>query len=287
MSRLKLFGEPPGAGSGSVSDHAALTNLDYAHSGHTGFVPSQGEALIDILRLSQNLIRDSDGNDRITLSTASPHITLANDVKVGGRLGLGADPESHTGFVCNPSISGDQNLKVIAVSPSLALTGGSRAIYALQGQALANIYSGATAIEMAGLYFTALAANAGTAQKLYALWARAGLQGYSGPAPQIWGALIRSPMLMFSTYPSAVVGVEIQDMGYYPGATHNAIGLRIGDQTAVTGNKYLVEAGPTTPYLRLLGGGDPPADKSNLYLKFGSTLYRVVKTGTSMTLEAA
>ena len=47
------------------------------------------------------------------------------------------------------------------------------------------------------------------------------------------------------------------------------------------------ELGPTTPYLRLLGGADPPTDKSNLYLKFGSTLYRVVKSGSYMTLEAA
>jgi len=285
MSRLKLFGE--GQPEGGTTDHSALANLGYAQSGHTGFVPSQGVALIDILRLNQNVIRDSGGNDRITLSTASPHLTLSDEVRIGTRFGLGADPTTYTGFVCSPSISGDQNLKVITMNPSLALTGSARSIHALEGQAIANIYSGATAIEMAGLYFTALAANAGTAQRLYALWARAGLQSYSGPAPQIWGAMIRSPMLMFSTYPTDAIGLAIEDMGYYSGATHNAIGLKIGDQTAVTGNKYLIEAGPSTPYLRLVGGGDPPANKSNLYLKFGSTLYRVVKSGNYMTLEAA
>ena len=284
MGRLKLLSEQEGGG---TDDHSVLSNLDYAQSGHSGFVPSQGEALIDILRLNQNVIRDSGGNDRITLSTASPHITLANEVKVGARLGLGAAPETYTGFVCSPSISGSQNLKVIDMSPSLALTGGSRTIHALKGQAIANIYSGATAMEMAGLYFTALAANAGTVQRLYGVWARVGLQSYSGPAPQIWGLMIRRPMLMFSTYPSNAVGVEIEDMGYYPSGTHNAIGLKIDDQTAVTGNKYLIEAGPSTPYLRLGGGDDPPANKSNLYLKFGSTLYRVVKSGSYMTLEAA
>ena len=284
MGRLKLFGEPEGGG---TDDHSALSNLDYAQSGHSGFVPSQGVALIDILRLNQNVIQDSGGNDRITLSTASPHITLANEVKLGTRFGLGADPQTYTGFVCNPSISGDQNLKVIAMSPSLTLTGGSRGVYGLQGQAVANLYSEATATEMAGLYFTALAANAGTAQKLYALWARIGLQLYSGSAPQVWTAMFRQPMFLISTYPSQVVGVEIQNMGGYSGTSYDAIGLRIDDQTVVTGNKYLIEAGPSTPYLRLLGGGDPPADKSNLYLKFGSTLYRVVKSGNYVTLEAA
>ncbi len=284
MGRLKLIGEQEGGG---TDDHSALSNLDYAQSGHTGFVPSQGEALIDILRLNQNVIRDSGGNDRITLSTASPHITLANEVKVGARLGLGAAPSPTIGFVCNPTIQAQGTMSVMTMNPSLALTGSSGSIYALQGQASANIYSGASALEMAGLYFTALAANAGTLGKLFGVWVRVGLVTYSGPAPQLWGELIRTPMLLFSTYPSDVVGLEIEDMGEWSGSPHNAIGLKIGDQTVVTGNKYLIEAGPTTPYLRLVGGGDPPADKSNLYLKFGSTLYRVVKSGSYMTLEAA
>jgi hypothetical protein len=284
MSRLKLFGE--GQPEGGTTDHSALANLGYAQSGHTGFVPSQGVALIDILRLNQNVIQDSGGNDRVTLSTASPHITLADEVRVGSRLGLGAAPSAATGFVCSPNIQTDSNIAVLNMTPYISLTGGSRTIRALLGQAVANVESGATATNIAGLYFTALAGNAGTVQTLYAIWARCGLQAYSGPSPNIWGALIRSPMLMFSTYPTNAIGIAIEDMGYYSGATHNAIGLKIHDQTAVTGNKYLIEAGPDTPYLRLLGG-DPPANKSNLYLKFGSTLYRVVKVGDFMTLEAA
>ncbi|MGQ9573429.1 MAG: hypothetical protein ACUVV3_09690 [Dehalococcoidia bacterium] len=284
MTRLRLFGEPEGGG---TDDHSALANLDYAHAGHSGFVPSQGEALVDILRLNQNRIRDSGGNDRITLSAVSPHITLASDVQVGGRLGLGAPPSAGIGFVCNPTIQTDQDIKIIAMNPSLGLTGSTRTIYAVQGQAVASVYSGATALEMAGLYFTALASGSGTAQKLYAVWARAGLQSYSGPAPQMWGALFRSPLLFFSTYPSDVVGVEIEDMGYYSASSHNATGLKIADQTAVSGTKYLIEAGPSTPYLRLVGGSDPPNNKSNLYLKFGTTLYRLVKSGSYVTLEAA
>jgi hypothetical protein len=285
MGRLKLFGEPEGGG---TDDHSALSNLDYAHSGHSGFVPSQGVALIDILRLNQNVIRDSGGNDRITLSTASPHITLTNEVKVGTRLGLGAAPAPTTGLLCNPTISANnQNIAVIGMNPSLGLTGGTGLIFGLQGQALANVYSGATASLMAGLYFTTLAANVGTVQALYAIWARAGLMSYSGPAPSIWGMLIVRPWLYFSTAPTACVGVEIENQGTASSGSHNAIGLKIADQTGTSGNKYILDLGPATPYLRLLGGGDAPADKSNLYLKFGSTLYRVVKSGNYMTLEAA
>jgi hypothetical protein len=284
MSRLKLFGEREG---GAAGDHSALSNLDYPHSGHTGFVPSQGEALIDILRLSQNLIRDSDGNDRITLSTASPHLTLSDEVRIGTRLGVGADPQPDVGLRVAPSMEKSGNITVLGCNPTVRMTGGAGNIYAMQGQATGIVYSGATAILMAGLYYTAVGSSAGTIQQLYGLWVRTGLQLYTGSAPTLWGAKLRSPLLLFSTHPSAVYGMEIDDQGYYAGATHNAIGLKINDQTAVTGNKYLVEAGPTTPYLRLIGGGDPPADKSNLYLKFGGTLYRVVKSGNYMTLEVA
>jgi hypothetical protein len=285
MSRLKLFGE--GQPGGGTTDHSALANLGYAQSGHTGFVPSQGEALIEILRLTQNTIRDSGGNDRITLSPTSPHITLADQVQVGTRLGLGAAPSPNTGFLCSPSIQANSTIRLIHCNPDLVLTAGSGAIYSILGMVAAQVYAGAIAPTMAGLYFTAYAAGDGTVQKLYGVWARCGLQAYEGPAPQMWGAFIERPWLLAATYPSDVVGMEIQDMGFYPSSSHNAIGLKIADQTAVTGNKYLVEAGPSTPYLRLLGGGNPPADKSNLYLKFGSTLYRVIKSGNYMALEAA
>jgi len=284
MGRLKLFGEPEGDG---TNDHSALSNLGYAQSGHSGFVPSQGEALIDILRLNQNVIRDSGGTDRITLSTASPHLTLSDEVRIGTRLGVGADPQMDVGLRVAPTMERSGNITVLGCNPTVRMTGGIGNIYAIQGMSTALVYSGASASMIAGLYYTAAGSSAGTIASIYALWVRAGLSQYTGPAPTLWAGKFRSPMLFFSTYPTTVYGIEIDDQGYYAAGTHNAIGLKIGDQTAVTGNKYLIEAGPSTPYLRLVGGGDPPADKSNLYLKFGSTLYRVVKTGTSMTLEAA
>lgn len=256
MGTLKLFGEPPGAGSGSVSDHAALTNLDYAHSGHSGFVPSQGQAIVDTLRVNE-------------------------------RLALGVDPSPSTGFACRPTISAAADMKAMDLTPSITLESGTRQIWALTGQANANISPGATVSLMSGLDFVALAAGAGRMQLMYGIRIRAGLFVYTGDAPTIWGQLIRSPMLLMSTFPSRVIGLDIENMCGISETAYEAIGLRIADQTITTGNKFLIEAGPATPYLRLTGGGNPPENKSNLYLKFGSTLYRVVKTGTSMTLEAA
>jgi hypothetical protein len=57
-------------------------------------------------------------------------------------------------------------------------------------------------------------------------------------------------------------------------ATVTAYGLHIEDMTP-TGSAYLLEIGPATPYLRLVGKADPATGESNLYLKIGSALQKV------------
>jgi len=279
MGRLKLFGEPEGGG---TNDHSALSNLGYAQSGHTGFVPSQGEALIDILRLNQNLIRDSQGNNRLQLATASPHVTITGDLDVSGR-----------GWFGTHRFSGVAALAVadsISASPAAAVfadvigTGGAG-----DAQLTAGVYGGATAggtpafALVFGLYFAATHDTPSLCGQLAGVYMTLG-SGASGTGSLQAARGIHIPAASWSgSKPTTVCGIDIDQQG--GSGTGTAYGLRIRDQTAST--VRLLELGPTTPYLRLLGGGDPPADKSNLYLKFGSTLYRVVKTGTSMTLEAA
>ena len=279
MGRLKLFGEPEGGG---TDDHSALSNLGYAQSGHTGFVPSQGEALIDILRLNQNIIRDSDGNDRITLSSASPHVALTGDLDVSqhGAFGGGASPVSYR--VLN--IVG-----TLSTHPAVALYGviyGNRAsgpqfTYGLAGGAVGQGTPSASFVY--GLYFYAKHDTSSTCGQLGGIL----IQQQSGAGGS--GSLLAARGLYISSSywggskPTNVYGVDIEDQG--GSGVGTAYGLHIVDQTAAT--VRLLELGPSTPYLRLLGGGDPPANKSNLYLKFGSTLYRVVKSGNYMTLQAA
>jgi hypothetical protein len=292
------------AGGGGVSDHGLLSGLlDDDHSQYALLAGrSGGQTLIGglaasehltlrstahptagyvrayhDLQLNTNILRDSAATNRLQLAAASPHVYLRNEVCIGTRLGLGAAPDPNTGILCNPAISANNaNIAVIGMNPSLGLTGGTGLIFGLQGQALANVYSGATASLMAGLYFTALAANVGTVQALYAIWARAGVMSYSGPAPSIWGLLIVNPWLYFSTVPTACVGVEIQNQGRDAGSsTYNAIGLKIADQTGTTGDKYILELGPATPYLRLVGGAAPAANQTNLFLNEGGNLRQV------------
>jgi hypothetical protein len=278
MDRLKLFGEPEGGG---TNDHSALSNLGYAQSGHTGFVPSQGEALIEILRLTQNIIRDSGGNNRITLSPTSPHVALAGDLRVS----------QHAAFA-DATPYADRLVSVIgtlSTHPAIGvynLVYGNRAAgpqftYGLSGAAIGQGTPSASYVY--GLYFYAQHNTPSPCSQLggILIQQQSGASG-TGVLSAVRGLYVAAAFWGGSK-PTSVFGIDIENQGGSGAGT--AYGLRILDQTAAT--VRLLELGPTTPYLRLVGGADPPADKSNLYLKFGSTLYRVVKTGSSVTLEAA
>jgi len=279
MGRLKLFGEPEGDG---TNDHSALSNLGYAQSGHTGFVPSQGEALIEILRLTQNIIRDSEGTNRLTFAPTSPHITLAGDLRVTQNARFGAETSPYTAIV---SAVGSLDTQIASALYGLMRgTGGAD-----NNQVTAGLYGGAVAegtpvaAFVFGLYFSALHATPSLCGQLAGIYVTMGSYAAGTGALTIARGLHIAAAGWAGSKPTTVCGIDVEQQGGSGAGT--AYGLRMADQTAAT--VRLLELGPATPYLRLLGGGNPPADKSNLYLKFGSTLYRVVKTGTSMTLEAA
>ncbi len=272
MGRLRLFGQPEGNG-GGATDHAALSNLGYVQSGHSGFVPSQGEALIDILRLNQNLIRDSGGNDRITLSPGTPHVTLSGDVKVLGTIGVaGTSPIPTVGISITPTPPPEVSGWIgIAGNPSIRIPSGS-------------VIGG-----IKGLDFTCGINQGGggaVLPYLEGIRTRIAAMFYTGTITNSRGLHISFPFLLGGA-PSMPTWEAIYIAPCSKNQIVDAYGLHIADITNNSGFTRLLELGPATPYLRLLGGDDPPANKSNLYLKFGSTLYRVVKSGSYMTLEAA
>ena len=253
MGRLRLFGEPEGGG---TDDHSALSNLDYAHSGHSGFVPSQGEALVEILRVTS-------------------HMAVA------------CLPAADVFLRVEPS---GQNLanKTLAKVQAMSATMGSGTFRALTGTVPVSIGSGAAANLRALEFAVAAAAGGGGATAdMRCMYNQLQVIAFSGSVLQMVNYWLRQPV-MFGGSPSVslVRGIYIENQGGYS-AISDVESLKIEDITSNTGHKYLIEAGPSTPYLRLVGGGDPPANKSNLYLKFGSTLYRVVKSGDYMTLETA
>jgi len=246
-----------------------LTLQSTAHAAR-GYVRSQ-----DDLQLLSGILRDPSNNPSITVQAATPNVALAGHTRLGDTAAIGVNPATGVGLKVAPPLSGASNLFVIAGDPTLALTGGTWGCYGFKSQATALVSAGATASEVAGLYFTAVCGGSGNANAAYAAWVRAGVAFYGGSAFPMWGLKVRSPLLMFSTYPTSCYGVDIDDQGSYGAGTHNAIGLRIANQTATSGLKYLIEAGPATPYLRLVGGAAPGVGLSNLWVNFNGILKQI------------
>lgn len=224
-------------------------------------------------------IRSPMARERINLADASPHVTMIGEVRMGDKVGIGTAPWQYTGMKISPTLAGAQDMKLIDASPTMTLTTGSAAAYGLKAQATVSVLSAATLIAGYGLYFTAFAAGAGDVTALYAAWVKAGLMFYSGDPPDLWGLAVKSPLVMTATHPDNVYGIEIEDQGKQASSTWDAIGLKIADQTVTSGLKYLIEAGPVTPYLRLVGGANPAANESNLLLKLGATLKQITEYG--------
>ena len=64
--------EQPGGGSGGTTDHAALTNLDYAHAAHTGFEPT-----LPLTTEGDILYEDPTGRQRLPGNTVTAQKFLA------------------------------------------------------------------------------------------------------------------------------------------------------------------------------------------------------------------
>lgn len=127
-----------------------------------------------------------------------------------------------------------------------------------------------------GLLFTAAQHGSGTLNWLHGL--RVEMHSYSGA-----GAIASSAGLeVYGWYegpvPATFYGLHIYGINQ---TVNTVYGVRVEDFTGTM--IRLLEIGPSTPYLRLVGGGDPGANLTNLYLKEASTLRRVQwKAGNSL-----
>jgi hypothetical protein len=65
----------------------------------------------------------------------------------------------------------------------------------------------------------------------------------------------------------------------------DAYGLDLADFTNNTGVTYLLNLGPSTPYMRLVGGSDPAGTDTNLFLKVGANLMQVYSDGGTLKVK--
>ncbi len=305
MGQLRLLGEPPAS-----DNHAALANLAFHQTGHTGFVAAGGLAggqtiiggtaagenlslqstahaargavqVIDALRLVSGLMQDSGGNPRVALATASPHLTLTGDLQIAAAAPA-TDSMAHVGFApAAPDPNTWLNLsaslgarsgtwKGINLSPTLT----GIAPYPAALQALlgqATIVIPTGATGlMQGLQFTAFAGGQGTVSEMEAVWARLASVSGSTCTINLAATFYARSPLWWGAKPAANYGLYVEPNGA-AGIT-NAVGALI-DAPANASNNYTIWAGAPitgTPRLRL-DAGTPAIRQTMLYLAEGTT----------------
>ncbi|MGD0205894.1 MAG: hypothetical protein ABSB57_05610 [Dehalococcoidia bacterium] len=259
MSRLKLFGEPQGGG---TDDHSALTNLDYAKAGHTGFLSlgtPQTVTAEKIIDSAVGLRFGHAGGPLLQSAASGDDLALTGDLAISGSIGL---PNLVAGRVVN--LQKTVSVGVIPCGIAIILTADANGPIGVYGGAT---YTGSGANRSAkGLDFQATSNTSAAMNQLTGLNMQVNMQS-SGNVGTVCGGVIQKSY-SGTGRPTTSKGLYIGDFGSSGAAT--AIGLHIYDQAGAA-NNYLIEAGPAAPYLRLLGGASPGPNQTNLYLAEGAT----------------
>ena len=278
-------------GGAAPGEHLTLQSTAHAARGH---VRAQ-----DDLQLLSNIIRDAAGVERLKLATASPHLTLTGDALIKqsraaigpGATAIGSDAAvlaKGTAGVGQAGLKIEQGLTLtVPATESWGL--GGTVNYGLNASLVAGLYFQAYWTGSPGQILTDLAAisafwyNAGytgsTLTNAKGLWIkRPGALGGRIRPTNAYGVYVDPLMSVVGTgNPTLIEAIHVDDPSGPLGTPATVVGLKINDIGAGT-NRYLLELGPATPYLRLVGGAAPGANLTNLYLSEGAapaTLRRV------------
>ena len=309
---LTIQGALPSGGGGGVTSPPALTSLDYASAGHTGFeTPTGAQAKVDThaaaadphtvygalaqaetwaalqtfgagLRLSSGqAIQNSAGVDRIRLAITSQHITLIGDANVDGNLKVGTGPFGNfAAYNTNPSTG------IVNIGGNTVFTPATASVTGLQCQVVAAPTSGApNVIAVAG--FAKISGGSGaTISNLIGLqyYAQAG-----GALPHTNVKCIEAKVQVasFTGTLTSAMGIDIpapQIVGGTPTVT-TMYGLRVNDQGhSSIGTVYGVyianiTAGTTRRLLEVLGLTGP-----NLRVEAGDPTSPGASKGRSQVL---
>lgn len=254
-------------GQSLIGGLAASENLTLQSTAHAtrGYVRAQ-----DDLQLLSDIIRDSGGNARLTLDTSSPHLLTAGDVQIPGYVALGNGASPYIGRLVNITGTLDtQGANALNATVYGNRSAASQITYGLLGGAFQQ---GTPSYSLLyGLYFLAQQQSSSPCLQMAGqLVAVASTAAGSGAITQAFGYYLATAGWGGSK-PATVAAYYALDQGGV--GVGLAYGLDIVDQTATT--VRLLELGPTVPYLRLLGGANPPANQTNLYLKEQATLRQV------------
>lgn len=236
-------------------------------------------------------VKDSGGTARYTPATASPHNTLSGDVRIDGHAAIDSAPKTNpdTKLNISPTPGGATNWRGINIVPTVTLTGSTTSTTGVFGSAVINIPSASSGHVVRGLDFVAApsASGAGCAVSIaeacsarpFAFSIGSGkalaVTDFAGfaTAPCEGFTVIFGTLAITSLYGLNVKGATLSNANI---TITTAYGVHIGDFTGSSfANVHLLEVGPSTPYLRVVGGGNPGAGLTNLYLNENGTLRRV------------
>ena len=239
---------------------AASENLTLQSTAHA----TRGRVRVqDYLQLLTNRIYDSGNNRRILLATTSPHIALYGDLDVSGKAEIGPYPYT-TGYVLVNAGGWS------ALGEAYAFYGHMTGVAATGSQITVGLLGNAwgsgtpTLAYTYGLYFWVIHDSPATTEMGAIITRLESGDSGSGPITIARGVYLPDAAWAGSK-PITLVAFDVGDQGIGAGGT--AYGLRIADQTATT--VRLLELGPVTPYLRLVGGAPPAANCTHLWLAEG------------------
>lgn len=265
----------------AASEHLTLQSTAHATR---GYVRAQ-----DDLQLLSNVLRDAAGANRLQLGAASPHLSLTGDAKISGRVGVYGDVSSAALLSVSPDSVDLTNQSLISAVPSACSvgTGTARAFY---GAPVVSVISGKTATVHALDFSLGLGGGDGGAHaNARNIYTGILLAYFAGTINEMVGYTQKSPAILGTPTGIALSrGIYLQNQG---GSAYiiDVDSLKIADITGNIGHRYLIEAGPATPYFRVVGGADPAAGYLNVYAKVGGTLYqlrtRTINGYTALTID--
>lgn len=300
MVQRFVHGSAPG-GNGAAADH------DHSAPGSGGVLALYG-ALADaetwaalqtfsagIKLAAAQSIKDSGGAARYTPKATSPENKFAGDAQITGKVAIGTTIDATRSLNINPSLTLSSNYYVLAATGALRTTGNDRLIKTLWGGATHMPDGGTSGHHVFGLDFSPAvsgidltAGETATVTELVGLRAnpQALAMYFSGAGMQLnietmWAARFKCTATLMEfggTGDLAVAmayGVDVEAPGGTTGKIVDYTALRVRDTISPSGTILLAEIGPATPYLRVVGGGAPPAGLSNVHANLGGTLKQI------------
>lgn len=244
-------------------------------------------------------ISDTGGTARIKTSSSNPHVEVDDTLRVE-RVGIGSTPDATSAYTylkITPTATIDTSSQLVRVSPTFTLTA-NETVEAIQGLATVKGTGSTTGAALRGLNFEASAQVEGvtstwatltgidvlarsivvgsgtiTATTVKAVRARIGARVIIGGS-----AGITTGYSIHAEAPELLGGGTLTD--YY--------GAKIDDTTGPSGFNRLLEVGPSTPYLRIVGNFTAAADETPVYISEGATpTLRQLKTVVESSLDTA